>query len=225
MQNEQNHFPKWVRTNSAQRVIELLNMDDRVIGMEIRNTSSLPIIGAGDDTEDNENVNSVKLWDEILLTGKRCWGFCVPDHETEWGNRWTGRNILLIDSFDEHTCLKAYRNGNFYSKIFNSNLSFNNIFYNDNTNEFSVSAPLAETIHIIIDGTDNSFNNNNINTIIPPNTTFIRAEAWMPYTWYDRNGRSHEVIEKIYSNPIIFKEYKGKNQNINEYNKKVLIYD
>ena len=59
MQNEQNHFPKWVRANSAQRVIELLNMDDRVIGMEIRNSSASPYASGIEDTEINENVNSV----------------------------------------------------------------------------------------------------------------------------------------------------------------------
>lgn len=219
MQNETNGFPKWTRSNAAERVIELLNMDDRVLGMEIRNSSSLPFIGVGDDTEENENVNSVDLWDEILKTGKRCWGFCVPDHETESGAKWTGRNILLVDSFDEHTCLKAYRNGNFYSKVFNSDLAFSDISFNNDT--LHVSAPLAETIRFSIDGERTDVHQNEASISIPSNATYVRAEAWMPYTWIDRNGRSHEVTEKIYSNPIMFKEYTGKSKKTGIYKKVV----
>ena len=207
MQNEQNGFPRWTRANSRDAVLFLLDVDDRVIGMEIRNNSTLPYIGAGDDTEDNENVNSVELWDEILKTGKRCWGFCVPDHETEWGAKWTGRNVLLVDTFDEHTCLKAYRDGNFYSKVFNSALAFDNISYANDT--FSVSAPLAESVQIIIDGERTAYSETSVNVSIPSTATYVRAEAWMPYTWADRNGNNHNVTEKIYSNPIIFKAYEG----------------
>ena len=205
MQNEQNGYYRWTRANSRDAVLYLLDLDDRMIGMEIKNTSTLPIIGAGDDSEENENVNSVELWDEILLTGKRCWGFCVPDHETEWGAKWTGRNILLVDSFDEHTCLQAYRNGNFYSKIFDSELAFDNISYSNDT--FSVSAPLADSIQIIIDGERTEISGTSASVSVPSTTTYIRAEAWMDFEWIDRNNRSHDVTEKIFTNPIMFKAY------------------
>lgn len=222
MQNEHNGFYRWTRANAKEAVLFLLDVDDRVIGMEIRNSSSYPYIGAGDDSEENDNVNSVDLWDEILMTGKRCWCFCVPDHETEWGAKWTGRNVLLIDTFDEHTCLKAYRNGNFYSKVFDSDLAFDNISYGNNT--FSVSAQLAESIQIIIDGERIAYNANSVDIVVPETATYIRAEAWMPFDWIDRNGRHHDVIEKIYSNPIMFKAYeKAKNKrNIHD---KILIMD
>lgn len=219
MQNEQNGCSRWTRANSKDAVLSLLDVDDRVLGMEIRNSSSLPFIGAGDDSEENENVNSVDLWDEILKTGKRCWGFCAPDHETEWGVKWTGRNILLVDSFDEHTCLKAYRNGNFYSKVFNSDLAFTDISFSNNV--LHVSAPLAETIRFSVDGMRTDVNQNEASIIIPSNATYVRAEAWMPYTWFDRNGRNHEVTEKIYSNPIMFKEYAGKSKKSGIYKKVV----
>lgn len=221
MQNEQNGYYRWTRANSKDAVLYLLDLDDRVIGMEIRNTSSLPLIGAGDDTEDNENVNSVQLWDEILKTGKRCWGFCVPDHETEWGAKWTGRNVLLVDAFDEHTCLKAYRNGNFYSKVFNSALAFASISYANDT--FSVSAPLAESVQIIIDGERTAYSGTNVSVSIPSTATYVRAEAWMPYSWEDRNGNSHEVTEKIYSNPIMFKAYNKQKKAAGSFNKILMI--
>lgn len=222
MQNEHNGFYRWTRANAKEAVLFLLDVDERVIGMEIRNTSTLPIIGAGDDTEDNENVNSVDLWDEVLMTGKRCWGFCVPDHETEWGAKWTGRNVLLIDTFDEHTCLKAYRNGNFYSKVFDSNLAFESIVYDNDV--FSASAPLAESIQVIVDGERIVHDANSVNITVPETATYIRAEAWMPYDWIDRNGTHHNVTEKIYSNPIMFKPYKETKNKRNIYDK-ILIMD
>lgn len=223
MQNEVNGYPKWTRSNAAERVLELLNMDDRVIGMEIRNSSSYPFIGAGDDSEDNANVNSVGIWDEILLTGKRCWGFCVPDHETEWGSKWTGRNVLLINDFTEHECLKAYRNGNFYSKVFDSDLAFANISFDGTT--FSVSAPLADYIQIVIDGVYEQFSGGTASKTIPSNAVYVRAEAWMAYTWTDKNGNSHNVTEKIYSNPIMFKRYVPKKGNNNISQKFITWFD
>lgn len=223
MQNEKNGFPKWVRSNAAERVIELLNVDDKVLGMEIRNTSSYPYIGAGDDSEDNANVNSVQIWDEILLTGKRCWGFCVPDHETEWGAKWTGRNILLVNSFDEHTCLKAYRDGNFYSKVFDSELVFSNISFDGET--FSVVAPNANSIQIVIDGVYTQTLGTSASLVVPSDATYVRAEAWLPYVWLDRNGNSHNVIDKIYSNPIMFKAYKNASKRSNRFDKTVMLYD
>ena len=222
MQNEQNGYHRWTRDNAKDAVLYLLNLDDRVIGMEIKNTSTLPIIGAGDDSEENENVNSVDLWDEILLTGKRCWGFCVPDHETEWGNKWTGRNILLVSTFDEHTCLKAYRNGNFYSKIFDSELAFSNIGYANNV--FSVSAPLADTIQVIIDGNRTAYSGTSASVSVPQTATYVRAEAWMPYDWIDRNGNHHDVTEKIFSNPIMFKSYTKPDTRENAFSK-ILMMD
>ena len=223
MQNEQNGYPKWTRINASERILDLLNIDERVLGIEIRNTSSLPYIGAGDDSEENENINTVDIWDEVLITGKRCWGFCVPDHETEWGAKWTGRNILLTDEFSEHACLKAYRNGNFYSKVFNSELTFDSITYDNDT--FSVSAPLAESIQVIVDGTRTVVNGNSASVAIPSTAIYARAEAWMPYEWVDRKGSRHDVTEKIYSNPIMFKAYKNKRIKKESTHKFMMMYD
>lgn len=197
----------WVESNSFDIVMKLLNIDSRVLGIEIQNSYESVVMGYGEDLEANIRL----LWDKILMTGKRCWGFCVPDHETEYGNRWTGRNILLVDSLDEHKCLKAYRDGNFYSQIFDSDLSFESITYSDN--HFAVSAPNADSIKIIIDGEVTSISGNSADIEIPNGSTFVRAEAWLDYNWIDRNGVSHNVTDKIYSNPIMFKEYVAKKSN------------
>lgn len=199
----------WVASNCVEMLMKLLTIDERVLGIEIQNTQTLPVMIGDTDYEANDTT----WWDEILMTGKRCWGFCVPDHETEWGAKWSGRNILLVDSFDEHECLKAYRNGNFYSKVFDSDLAFDNVSYSDN--HFVVSAPNADTIKVIIDGETTSINSNSADVIVPNGATFVRAEAWMAYNWIDRNGVSHEVTDKIFTNPIMFKAYAPKKNNAN----------
>lgn len=221
-QNELHNLPKWTRANSANRVLELLNIDDRVIGMEIRNTSSISYITDDEDSEENSAYKSTDVWDDILLTGKRCWGFCVPDHETEWGDKWTGRNILLVDEFTEHACLKAYRNGAFYSKVFDSDLAFANIAF-DGTS-ISVSAPLADRIQIIIDGVYYETLGNSASKAIPTTAAFVRVEAWMAYEWTDKNAHTHTVTEKLYSNPIIFKRYIRKRGG-NSTQKTIAVYD
>lgn len=209
--NAANGFPKWLANNSSQRVLELLDIDDRVLGIEIQNSYEWVIMQTGIDYEEH----SRQLWDEILMTGKRCWGFCVPDHETESSARWLGKNILLVDSFTEHDCLKAYRNGNFYSKIFDSGLAYNNISYNNNT--FTASAPQATEIDVIIDGEKTTVNNNMASVSIPSTATFVRAEAKMPYRWTARNGETYNVTEIAYTNPIIFKNYQNKKARSNSY--------
>jgi hypothetical protein len=65
---------------------------------------------------------ALKLWDQILTTGRRCHGFFVPDHTIV-----RGRNILLVPRFTEHECLKAYRKGAFYGAIDGSGLGFRHI--------------------------------------------------------------------------------------------------
>lgn len=199
----------WTAETEFDGLMKMLDIDERVLGIEIQSTYGLYAMGSGPDYE----ANSRAIWDQILMTGKRCWGFCVPDHETEYGQgnyegNWTGRNILLVDEFTEYKCLKAYRDGNFYSRIFNSNLAFSGISFNND--HISASAPLAEKIRIIIDGEATEISGTSASVEVPNDATFVRIEATMPYTWTDWNGSSHDVTEIIYSNPYIFKPYAKK---------------
>ncbi|MBT3342747.1 MAG: hypothetical protein HN712_13585 [Gemmatimonadetes bacterium] len=111
-----NH-PTWFSRFSDEQVLEMLDFDDRVLGIEIyndysgkRDWSQNPDYEAPDEPEQGF---SLKLWDRILSTGRRCWGHCVPDHSAGGGN-WKGRCMLVVVNETEHACLKAYREGSFY---------------------------------------------------------------------------------------------------------------
>ncbi len=122
-----NH-PTWFSRFSDAQVIEMLDFDERVLGIEIYNDLS----GTRDygkiqnyipPLEEPVQGYSLKMWDRILSTGRRCWGFCVPDHSVEKMKNWKGRSILLVDEFTEKNCLKAFRNGNFYEALLGNGLT------------------------------------------------------------------------------------------------------
>jgi hypothetical protein len=96
----------------------MLDFDESVLGIEIYNDySGKKNWFENPDYEapaESETGFSLDLWDRILSTGRKCWGFCVPDHSVKQGTNWHGRNILLVSEFTEHQCLQAYRQGQFY---------------------------------------------------------------------------------------------------------------
>ncbi|MBT4101138.1 MAG: hypothetical protein HOB49_03480 [Gemmatimonadetes bacterium] len=111
-----NH-PTWFSKFTDEQVFQMLDFDDRVLGIEIYNDYSFkkdwqqnPEYTVPDEPEQGF---SLQLWDRILLTGRRCWGFCVPDHSAGSGD-WGGRSLLVVGDQIERECLKAYRDGSFY---------------------------------------------------------------------------------------------------------------
>lgn len=178
-----NH-PHWTRDSNGigrptnQEICEMLDYDDRVLGIEFFNGSS---------ELNYQNGWDLDTWDAILKTGRRCWGFCVADHG-ENNDNWIGRNILLCSEFTEHECLKAYRDGRFYGSIYNTSLKFTSILFNEGT--LSVSAPGANYINLVIDGVYNRVSANNTSVNIPNGSTYVRVEA-------------HNGENSIYSQPII----------------------
>jgi len=198
-----NH-PEWSSLTDNQ-IITLLDYDSRVLGIEIFNGTPT-ITGQDVDT----HVESDQ-WDRILLTGRQCFGFAVPDHYAE-GNpntyqnpeQWCGRNILLVDDYTDRACLQAYRDGRFYSKLFDSDLSFDYIKYDSENHNILVSAPLADTIGITIDGVTTNYLSNSVDVIIPTNAVYVRVTATLHnYQWTQRNGETIMVPEQIFSNPIV----------------------
>ena len=90
-------------------ILEKLNFDKRVLGIEIWNQHE----GFGP----RGTLGFYSLWDNVLKTGTRCFGFFVKDHFVYE----SGRNVLLLPSSKglsiqerEHNAAKAYRNGVFY---------------------------------------------------------------------------------------------------------------
>lgn len=186
-----NH-PHWTKSTGGQLknkdLIEMLDYDKRVLGIEFYNSSSERFNNAGLGWD-------LDTWDDILLTGRRCWGFCVPDHDLEAeteGYVWEGRNILLVSEFTEHECLKAYREGRFYGALRNTSLAFNSINVSGDT--ISVVTTDASYIDFVVNGNYNRVNGSYATFNIPSGAMYVRIEA-------------HNNDNSIYSNPIILKEF------------------
>lgn len=77
-----NH-PTWSGLTFGE-VIRMLDFDPRVLGIEVYNDTCATNYG------EPERGWALKLWDEVLKTNRRCFGFFVPDHTLG-----RGRNILL----------------------------------------------------------------------------------------------------------------------------------
>jgi len=110
-------------TGKRDDYLPMLDFDPRVLGIEVWNQLTS---GFGSNRGFYETAGGaapdhfLRLWDEILATGRRCWGFFVKDHNT-YGR---GRNVLLVpplDSLDpsarEAAALRAYRKGSFFGAV------------------------------------------------------------------------------------------------------------
>lgn len=119
--------PTWFSRFSDAQVLEMLDFDERVLGIEVYSDYS-----ANKDWFANEDYQrpdesapgySLNMWDRVLSTGRRAWGFSVPDHNVCKGGDWHGRCILLVSGFTEEECLRAYRNGSFYGCLKDNGLT------------------------------------------------------------------------------------------------------
>lgn len=184
-----NH-PSWSRWTSktdhpsVEDICNMLDYDYRVLGIEFYNSTC--------EYGFKEKVGwDLNTWDAILKTGRRCWGFSAVDHRSRnLPGRMSGINILLCDQLDEHTCLKAYRDGCFYGALYNSSLRFTAIVLNEMN--LTVSASDADYLCFIIDGVYVKKEGSVASITLPDNTTYARVEA-------------HNSENSIYSNPILFK--------------------
>lgn len=189
-----NH-PFWSNLTTKD-IIDILDVDDRVLGLEIFNSYKEHYT---DNVLDESMVENIALWDSVLSTGRRCWCFCVADHQGQITPTWEGRNILLVNEITEHNCLKAYRSGEFYGKLGTTNLFFDNVSFDNG--ELTVEAENADRIDIVIDGMSTTYNSQSATVNIPSNSTYVRAEA-------------HTDYDSVFSNPIILKPYKKAKKSI-----------
>lgn len=110
-------------TGNRDDYLPMLDFDPRVLGIEVWNqlTSGFgSALGFYATSGDAAPDHFLGLWDEILATGRRCWGFFVKDHNT-YGR---GRNVLLVPPLDgldpaarEAAALRAYRRGTFFGAV------------------------------------------------------------------------------------------------------------
>ena len=187
-----NH-PEWTRANggdhclTVERMCKIMDMDKRVLGIEFYN----------DNAERNDEHGAVGWaiddWDDVLKTGRRAWGFLSPDWMHTASADWYGRNILLVTEKTEHECLKAYREGRFFGRMKNTDLSFTGIAVDGYS--VTVETNHATKIHVVIDGVREEHNGDELTVNIPSTATYARFEA-------------SDANDTIYSNPIMFKTIK-----------------
>ena len=117
-----NH-PTWSSLD-GRLLLDLLDWDPRVLGLEVLESG----------------VNSESRWDEVLATGRQCFGFFVPD----WGvaNDVFGVNVLLVKERTVEACLRAYRKGDFYGAARGlGELNFTGIAFDGKTLRVAVDKP------------------------------------------------------------------------------------
>lgn len=191
-----NH-PTWTQL-SFKDAIRFLDYDHRVLGIEIFN-------GPNDDT-----AWALDLWDEILKTGRRAWGFCVTDHFRDNIRPMEGQNILLVNKFTEKECLKAYREGRFYGKINATDLRFDKIECVNNTLNVNVNKDVE--IKIVSNVETKTFEN--VKSVegytIPSDAVYVRVEAHCEKD--DKKGYKEDFV---FSNPFILKPFE-KRRGINK---------
>lgn len=167
-------------------VIKMLDFDPRVLGIEVYNDTCATNYG------DPGLGWAIKLWDDILRTGRRCLGFFVPDHTIG-----RGKNILLAPAFTEYDCLKAYRTGTFFGALNGSGLQFTNIGLDNN--DLSVTLNGWATIRFVTDkGEAQKTSGKDAIYKIPS------ASDGTPAVRYVRIEAIDEHSEQIFSQPIRF---------------------
>ena len=93
-----------------------LDFDGRILGIEVWNHDGL----FGSTPKQPGAMTYYAQWDNVLRTGRRCFGFFVKDHYL-YGR---GRNVLLVSDYAkltpqerEHEALRAYRQGRFFGLL------------------------------------------------------------------------------------------------------------
>jgi hypothetical protein len=170
-----------------EEIAGMLDFDKRVLGIEIYN--DLCATGYGDPAKGW----GLRFWDQALSSGRRCLGFCVPDHTVG-----KGKNILLIPDFNEYECLKAYRKGAFYGVVTDNGLAFTNIQLKQErliveTNRISTIRLASDKGEVYKKGGNTRFEYQiPVNGNGQPEIMFVRIEAW------------DEESAQIFSQPIRF---------------------
>lgn len=194
-----NH-PTWFSKFTDEQVFEMLDFDDRVLGIEIYNDYSNrkdwlenPNYQPPDETDKGFSLN---LWDRVLSTGRRCWGSCVPDHSVCRDGNWDGRNVLLVPTFTEDECLRAYRIGSFYGCLKDNGLTVNNFQVNDT--QLSVTTSVVATIRFIT-------NDGEVKSVTGTEGVFdIPQRDGKPAIPFVRVVITDETGERLFLQPVMF---------------------
>jgi hypothetical protein len=186
-----NH-PRWSNL-THEDICKMLDFDkEKVLGIEIWNHPS---------NEAGKRGWAIKEWDKVLATGRRCFGFCVSDHEHKSRPFFLGRNILLVNNFTEEECLKAYRQGRFYGALKGDSLRFKNISINNG--KLLVETNNAMTIKFISMGEIIESVNDKTAEITLPSPSKVTGHNYVRVEAHDYER------EIIFSNPIMIRTSEG----------------
>jgi len=126
-----NH-PKWSELDKAG--IETILLSGGIIAMEIWNASC---------ERNNQTGFSLDLWDAVLSDGIQVFGVAVPDHEAQYhpleDGQPFGYNHLLVIGKTEGEILSAYRQGHYYTTLYNDGLTLENLSISSGTVSVEVS--------------------------------------------------------------------------------------
>ncbi|MHC1786141.1 MAG: hypothetical protein AB9880_03650 [Christensenellales bacterium] len=166
-------------------ICKMLDYDDRVLGMEIYNNSA--VVGEG------VNYDAyLSIWDRVLKTGRRCFGFCVVDWPIDAYEPLYGSSMLLTDAFTEQALLEAYRDGAFYGIINDTGLRFTELSATDSL--VTVGVNRSSTINFITErGVTKAVTGTSATYDVSGNT-FVRVDV-LESGW-----------SRMFSNPFMFKD-------------------
>lgn len=162
-----NH-PKW-SLDSQHKSFDLTRQIMDCLDYDPNHVLGIDILSSGTQAD---YIHQSALWDEILMTGRRCWGFAQGD----W-DKYRGRNELIVPALTEHECLKAYRSGNFVARYTNSALRITDVSFDGTT--YTVTAENASRIVVIVDGVETEFIGNTASIPIPQNSVYVRSVAYL----------------------------------------------
>ena len=124
-------------------ILYIMDTSDIVFGLEIYNSATQSMNGKG---------YSLDLWDAVLSTGRQIFGTAVPDHSAEGGFDWEnlpfGFNHMLCVTETEQEIMLAYREGRFYTTIYNDDLLLKN-FDVDASGDMKFKASKSGSIKVV----------------------------------------------------------------------------
>lgn len=174
-------------------LLERLDYDERVLGIEAYNHRS------EHKPKYNQTGDALGVWDELLSTGRRVFGFFNPDSHSRWlpapsyTDEMQGRNVLLVSDSTEAAAARAYRQGRCYGALAGSGLAFSRIVIENGS--LVVETNGATSIDVISDGSI-------IQSTDSSHTTFPVGDA----ETYVRVEAGDETGERIFSQPITLAE-------------------
>ena len=185
-----NH-PMYYPTQNMATIFEMLDYDERVLGVEMFNGDD-GMFNPGEGQDKIYDTRYIDVWDTILATGRRCWGFSVIDWYNP--NHKKGSNMLVTPEFTEEACLKAYRNGEFYMQVKDTGLRFTDIKYENGVVDVTVNKD-AIIVFVTQDGDVKTVSGRSAFYVPTEDDIYVRVEV----------ADAADTEACIFSNPFMFK--------------------